>query len=203
MTDLRNPYRSLIIAVRLCCLFAFAVWLSGCQSTPQPSKGVVASVDSLSASERQSFDEALAQLASGEPKTAEKVLTQLRSARTDVAEIWLNLALSQYQQADYDKTAATLRTMQERFEDIAEPYNLAGLVAVEQGDFKQAEKYYSQAIDLKPTYSNALFNMALLQDVYLQNIASAVEYYERYLALVPDDADTKNWAAGLKMSLNR
>lgn len=203
MTLLRNPYRSLVTTVRLCCFFAFAIWLWGCQSTPQPTKGAAASVASLSQSERRSFDKALAQLASGEAKNAERELDQLRGARSDVAEIWLNLALSQYQQAEYDKTAATLQAMERRFAGIAEPYNLAGLVAVEQGKFKQAEKYYSQAINLKPTYSNALFNMALLQDVYLQNIASAVEYYERYLALVPDDTDTKNWAAGLKMRLSR
>lgn len=190
-------------ALRLCCLLSITVWLWGCQSTPSKDGDTQASIAALSAQERQDYDRALAHLVSGQPESAEKTLTQLLRARPEVAELWLNLALSHYQQGDLPAAKNALQTLQQHSADIAQAHNLLGLMAVDNGEFDKAQEHYLAAIKLQPKYSNALFNMALLQDVYLQNIASAVDYYERYLQLAPEDTDTKNWAAGLKMSLGR
>ena len=59
------------------------------------------------------------------------------------------------------------------------------------------------ALKLSPQYANALYNMALLQDIYLQNTAVAVDYYNRYLAQVKDDEATKAWVENLAQSLGR
>jgi hypothetical protein len=48
-----------------------------------------------------------------------------------------------------------------------------------------------------------LYNMALLQDIYLQNTAAAVDYYNRYLILEKDDETTKAWVENLSQSLSR
>lgn len=195
---------SLRLATRISCLIVMAAWLWGCESTATRSGGAGESViESLSNSERKKYDEGLVHLADGRPKLAEQELSQLARARPDVAEIWLNLALSQYQQGNLGQAEATLTVLISDLGDFSEAHNLAGLIAVEKGDFGKAATHYQQAIDLKPNYSHALYNMALLQDVYLQDIASAVAFYERYLRLEPEDTDTKNWANGLKMSLGR
>lgn len=190
-------------AFRLGGLLLISVFLWGCQSSPNKGGGAKAPLTSLSASERKSYDQALAHMAEAKPKPAEKQLAQLLQNRPNVAELWLNLALSQYQQEAYEQTAKTLQALQGRFGSIAQASNLAGLVAVKNGEFAQAEAHYEKALELNPAYDNALYNMALLQDVYLQNVAAAVEFYDRYLALRPDDTDTKNWAEGLRMSLAR
>ena len=62
---------------------------------------------------------------------------------------------------------------------------------------------YLKAIAIDAEYTNALFNMALLQDVYLRNIASAVDYYNRYLQHAQDDEATKSWVDNLTQILAR
>lgn len=191
-------------ATRLACLILLAACLWGCQSTATKNGGEgTSALVSLSTHERNKYDEALEHLASARPGEAEQQLAQLARARPDVAEIWLNLALSQYHQDDLEQTQKTLAVLLSGSDGHPQAHNLAGLVAVKTGEFQEAVAHYSKAIDLKPDYSHALYNMALLHDVYLQDVASAVAFYERYLLLAPDDSDTKNWAQGLKMSLDR
>lgn len=185
------------------CLLVIPVFLWGCQSSPSKGGANKAQLSSLSASEKKSYDQALAHLANAKFKPAEKQLAQLVESRPNVAELWLNLALSQYHQQSYEQSGKTLKALLARFGEVAEAHNLAGLVAVNSGEFSQAEKHYQNALKLKPSYENALYNMALLQDVYLQNIPAAVAHYDRYLAARPDDLDTKNWTEGLRMSLER
>lgn len=190
-------------ALRLSWVAFVAAWLWGCESTATKGGAERSTIASLSTDERKRYDEALANLANAQPKPAEQELSQLARRWPDIAEIWLNLALSQYQQDDLGKTKKTLTVLASRSNDVAQAHNLAGVIAVKEGDFVKAEMHYEKAINLKPDYSHALYNMALLQDVYLQDIASAVDYYQRYLQLAPEDTDTKGWAEGLKMSLGR
>lgn len=191
-------------AVRALFVILTMTILWGCESTaPKGGHLEKSALASLSANERVTYDRALADLAANQPERAEKQFSQLLRTRPDVAEVWLNLALSQYQQDAYEESAETLAGLLSRFDGIAQSYNLAGLLAVKRGEFEKAQTQYKKAIEIDAGYSNALFNMALLQDVYLQNVALAVEYYTRYLQEVPDDADTKNWTDGLRMSLEQ
>lgn len=193
-----------MIVARLSCFVVMAAWLWGCESTATKSdRAGKSAILSLSNSERKQYDEGLVHLAKARPESAEQALRQLVKTRPDVAEIWFNLALSQYQQRHFEQAEATLTRLRSSLGDFPEAHNLAGLIAVENGDFGKAAEHYQNAIDLKPNYSHAVYNMALLQDVYLQDIASAVAFYESYLRLKPEDTDTKNWANGLKMSLSR
>jgi uncharacterized protein YdbL (DUF1318 family) len=59
------------------------------------------------------------------------------------------------------------------------------------------------AIGLDPNYSYALYNIAILHDIYLQDTGKALEYYNRYLALVTDDAATRSWVEHLNEQQSR
>ena len=184
--------------------FALVVWLSGCQtsgggSTPGRSAGV----ESLSQSQAEQYQRALNKLEEKEPKTAEGFLQSLVRERGDVAELWVNLALSQYHQAKWQTAEKTVDQTLMLFSRIPQAHNLAGLLAVQKGEFKKAEQHYLKAIAIDAEYTNALFNMALLQDVYLRNIASAVDYYNRYLQHAQDDEATKSWVDNLTQILAR
>jgi len=183
---------------------AVLLLLSACE-TPAgrpTAKSSTASLESLSPSQAGLFQSAIADLEQKSPKTAEATLQALLKERSDIAELWLNLALSQYQQQNYAHAEKTLEKILVAFPRAEQAHNLAGLIAVEKGEFKRAQEHYQEALRLNPSYANALYNMALLQDVYLQNIASAIDYYNRYLAVVDEDEATKAWVENLAQSQN-
>lgn len=160
-----------------------------------------ASVTSLLPVHAEIYRDALSKLQNQQPKEAEKLLKGLLRQRTDVPELWLNLAYSQYQQNKWSEAEKTIQKVLIAFPKIPQAHNLAGILAVEQGKFKAAEKHYVDALQLNAAYGNALYNMALLQDIYLQNVASAVQYYNRYLETAQDDEATKAWVENLSRSL--
>jgi len=61
---------------------------------------------------------------------------------------------------------------------------------------------YLKAIEIKPAYANAQYNLALLYDIYLQEIELAIKHYEIYTSLLkkPDEA-TQEWINHLKGTL--
>src|SRR5690606_37852398 len=108
-----------------------------------------------------------------------------------------------YQQEKWQAAETTVIQTLASFSRVPQAHNLAGLLAVEKGEFKKAEQHYLQALAVDASYANALFNMALLQDVYLRDLSSAVDYYNRYLQYAPEDEATKSWADSLAQSLSR
>lgn len=175
--------------------------LNACQTSGQTQSGKKqAGLASLTESQRALFQQALADLEQQKPQQAEVGLSGLLRERNDVAELWINLALSQYQQKQWEKSAKTTETIQTKFPNVAQGHNLAGLLAVEKGEFVKAQEHYTKALKLDPNYVNALYNMALLQDVYLQNIPSAVNYYSQYLRQVEDE-ETKAWMEHLSQTI--
>lgn len=177
--------------------------INGCATPGGNSSKGAASVETLAPSQLERYQQALSKLEEAQPKDAEKLLENLVRERADVAELWINLALSQYQQNKSSAAEKTVNQILVSFPGVAQAHNLAGLLAVEEGEFKQAEQHYAQALKISPSYANALYNMALLQDVYLRNIPSAVDYYNRYLALAEDDEATKAWADNLSQRLKQ
>lgn len=177
--------------------------LNGCATQGTGSSKGAASLETLTPSQSERYQQALNKFEEAQPKDAEKLLENLVRERADVAELWLNLALSQYQQNKWQAAEKAVNQVLVLFPRVAHAHNLAGLLAVEKGEFKQAEQHYLQALKINPSYANALYNMALLQDVYLRNMPSAVDYYNRYLALAEDDEATKAWADNLSQRLKQ
>lgn len=176
------------------------VMITACQSTPRQTGP--AGLESLDETERQSYQQALQMLQSDSAEVAERNLARLAEVRTEVPEIWLNLALAHYRQAELVEAKAALTQLFRLREKTQQAHNLAGLIAVQQGEFELARQHYLQAVEIQPEYANALYNLALLHDVYLQQIGPAVDYYRRYVALVPDDQDTRAWLENLELTLS-
>lgn len=184
-------------------IMAVICMINGCATPGGGSSKGAAGVETLTPSQSERYQQALSKLEETRPKEAEKLLENLVRERTDVAELWINLAISQYQQNKWQAAENTVNQILVSFPRVAQAHNLAGLLAVEKGEFKQAEQHYVRALKISPSYTNALYNMALLQDVYLRNIPSAVDYYNRYLALAKDDEATKAWANNLSQRLKQ
>ena len=83
--------------------------------------------------------------------------------------------------------------------NFAQALNLLAYLEQVSGEIRSAEKHYKEAIKNKDDYAIAHYNIALLYDVYLQDIESAIPHYERYLKLTNNkDKSTADWLEQLK-----
>ena len=87
-------------------------------------------------------------------------------------------------------------------EEPASPLNQQGMAARRDGDFAKARQAYEAAIAAAPQLATPVLNLAILNDLYLDDRTEALALYERYLALAtPQDPDTgavAKWVAEIK-----
>lgn len=180
------------------------LFLNACTTSkpPQSVKTAILSFEALTDAQQKQYQRALNFLKDDQPANAEKILKGLMQDVGALAEIQINLALSQYHQKKIHETDSALKNLIEHYPETAAVWNLAGLRAVEKGEFKQAEEYYRNAIQKDGRYSNAFYNMAMLQELYFKNLKLAVQYYQEYLKHVSiKDEETQNWVEHLTQIL--
>jgi len=68
-------------------------------------------------------------------------------------------------------------------------YNNVGGTFLNEKAFENAAVAFENALEVDPWNPEACFNLALLYDNYLGDRAAAVDFYERYLVLVPHAQD--------------
>ncbi len=195
---------------KLCTLvwmFSLCILITSCTSSPTPktttpSAGIGATP--LSPAEQKSYGQALSQLSNGKSEKAENILVKLTDAHPGNLGLWINLANAAYQNNHLDLAEKALNHAQPLQPNVAEYYNISGLVAVARGKYKEAEKHYIAALKLNDNEANAHYNLALLYDVFFQDIRNAIPHYERYLALINQaDEETANWLEELKLNVNK
>lgn len=87
--------------------------------------------------------------------------------------------------------------------DIAHPVanNELGLLYRKSGKFKAARTAYENAIKEHPEYLPAIRNLGVLCDLYIHDYTCALQQYEEYLQLEPDDKTVSIWIADVKRRL--
>ncbi len=79
--------------------------------------------------------------------------------------------------------------------------NELGLLYRKQGRFNAARTAYQNAIDKHPDFLAAKRNLGVLCDLYLRDFECALEQFEDYLDLKPDDKTVAIWIADVKQRL--
>lgn len=74
-----------------------------------------------------------------------------------------------------------------------------GLLYRKTGRFDQARKAYERAISIEPTYASAHLNLGILCDIYLQQLECAIDHFEKYRALAPEEnGKVELWLSDLR-----
>ncbi len=87
--------------------------------------------------------------------------------------------------------------------DIGHPVanNELGLLYRKSGRFNAARTAYENAIKEHPEYLPAIRNLGVLCDLYMHDFNCALEQFEDYLELKPDDKTVAIWVADVKRRL--
>ena len=120
-------------------------------------------------------------------------------ARYQEAQRLVDLGTSQIREGKFEQAGVSFSTAYE-LAGLASAVDGQGCVALIQGEFEEAERFFRRAYEMDRTYNQALANLALLQDI-IGNRELAKKLYGEALDVLPDSASLRNNRAALEYDL--
>ena len=185
-----------------------AVLVVGCASRPSveahpvpvDSGGYAVDADR----EIANFQAALSAVNGNQLDEAARRFRAIAKSRPELAGPWANLALIDVRQNRLDDAAKNAAEALKRNPRSAQAYGVLGFVAATQGDMNKALGHYRRAVEIKGDYAVAHYNIALINDLYLNDMVTAATHYRQYLAATRGgDKKTADWLAEIERSLGQ
>jgi Flp pilus assembly protein TadD len=150
------------------------------------------------------YQRAVATLKSGDENNALIQFQSVAEKAPQLAGPFINMGLIHLRKQRYqDAEQALLQATTVKPND-AVAQNHLGIILREQGKFDKAGQAYQQALQIDPNYANAHLNIAVLYDIYLGDLANALQHYEKYQALTDNkDEQVPKWIADVKQRLSQ
>lgn len=151
----------------------------------------------------EQYADAITLMKDGKHDEALAILQAISAEIPDLSGPLVNQGVIFVHRAQWDDALTVLDNAIKANERNPYAWNLKGIVLREKGKFADARAAYERALALDPLYAKAHFNLGVLADLYLQDLAVALRHYEKYQALQtkPDQA-VGNWITDLRNRLN-
>ncbi len=156
----------------------------------------------ISKSARDKYRSGITALNNNELSKAQRVFNEFIRNNPDLAGGYSNLALVYFKKNEYKKSFKFVNKAIELNPKQAQALNLRAQLYILNGKIHKAKNDYLLAIKSKPNYANAQYNIALLYDIYLQDIELAIKHYKLYMSLLKKkDEGTLEWVKHLQGTL--
>jgi Tfp pilus assembly protein PilF len=164
---------------------------------------IITEVPQLDEAFRRDFEHAVDMMKNQEYAQAIDLLEKIIEQSPNVTAPYIDIAIA-YQHIDKPEQAEEhLKAALRLVPDHPVASNEYGLLCRKTGRFADARAIYEKAIACFPDYYPVHRNLGILCDLYLNDLACALEHYEIYSAARPEDKQVKLWIADLRARLGR
>ena len=152
---------------------------------------------------RADYEAAMHMLEQARYEPAITLLLEVAERAPAVTATQIALGIAYARTGDLDLAEASLQKALELNPQHPAAHNELGLVQRRKGRFAESRASYEAALAQFADFHYAHRNLAILCDLYIGDHACALEHYEAYSRIVPDDTEVVKWIVDLRNRAGR
>ncbi len=150
---------------------------------------------------REDFDRATELLQKGRYEEAIKLLQKVIQQSQNNSAPYINIALAYEKTGEMGLAEDNLKKALAINPNHPAAMNEYALLYRQTGRFAEAKKLYESLLEKYPSFLPARKNLGVLCELYLNDYRCALEQYEAYQSVLPDNEEVKLWIIGVKQKL--